>query len=68
MHVLGPMGLRDSDNNSDYWDWSEDPDLGGADVCSRVMQMREVVEMGEGENVGAAKKGARAAVSHWVLA
>jgi hypothetical protein len=30
--------------------------------------MREVVEMGEGENIGAAMKGARAAVGHWVLA
>jgi hypothetical protein len=30
--------------------------------------VRGVVEMGEGENIGAAKKGARAAVGHWALA
>jgi hypothetical protein len=29
--------------------------------------MREVVEMDEGENIGAAKKGVKAAVGHWVL-
>ena len=51
-HALVRWALRDSDSDSDCCTGGKIRIWGDDYACSRAMQMREVDEMGEGENIG----------------